>query len=627
MLQPPLRPPAKRSGGYTLSTEAATEPVTPAIGPFIARALADRRAILTHSDPATKVHYVDVGVTQRFSQPEEQVRADFWAELIYRYGYDPVRIGIEVTIPDRQPKDRADLVVFHDDDRTRPFAVIECKRDGIRDVEFDQAVEQAIGNGTWSKLRASYVGVVAGITRRFLDVSGGHGILERESNVVADLPAAYGRPLEYKYTKNGKLDLRPVTKDELITTLAKCHQTLWGGGRLSPPAAFGELCKLIFVKLHDEAGLRAVGKPYDFQLRTGETTKQLGERIRMLYLEQQKREPEVFTDPIRVDDTTLRALVSHLEPINLSATDLDVKGVAFERFMDGFFKGDFGQYFTPREVIRLAVDLIEPTEHDLIADPACGSAGFLLYALDAVRSHVEAVAVNELEAFQHWSKFAQRNLYGVEINDELTRVAKMNMIIHGDGHTNIINDDSLRPTVHLHTRNRGFGLGKFDVVLTNPPFGATVSSSTHPNMAEFALGTTDAGKPRSTQKTEILFVERVYDLLKPGTGRAAIVLPDGVLSNKSTKYVRDFIFKNFQVLAVISLPATAFAHYGAAVKSSVVLLRRRGRDEKPAKDELIFMAAPEFIGYDATGRATDNQLPQVVEDYRRFLDDPSSLRI
>jgi type I restriction enzyme M protein len=141
-------------------------------------------------------------------------------------------------VPDRSPSDYADIVVFKDDERKRPFAVIECKREGISDAEFNQAVEQAWGNGNAHKFRAAYVGVVAGATRRFLDCAEKFGALERDKNQVADLPANYGKPPEYKYRKGVSrewLDIKPVSKGELIAAIKKCHQTLWGGGRLSPP--------------------------------------------------------------------------------------------------------------------------------------------------------------------------------------------------------------------------------------------------------------------------------------------------------------------------------------------------------------------------------------------------------
>jgi type I restriction enzyme M protein len=131
---------------------------------YLEQAIREGHAELSGTGKQERINYRAVNCTERYADPEEKVRAEFWAELIYRYGYAPQRIGVEIVVPDRTPSDRADLVVFEDDARLRPFAVIECKRDGITDAEFNQAVEQACGNGTWAKFRARYVMVVAGAT-------------------------------------------------------------------------------------------------------------------------------------------------------------------------------------------------------------------------------------------------------------------------------------------------------------------------------------------------------------------------------------------------------------------------------------------------------------------------------
>ena len=593
---------------------------------YLERAIKDKHVQITGEGKQQKITYTAVNWTGRYNDTEEQVRAEFWAELVYRYGYDPQRIGVEIVVPDRTPSDRADLVVFHDDVRKRPFAVIECKRDGITDAEFNQAVEQACGNGTWAKFRASYVMVVAGATRRAFDFTDKYGVLEREENIIADLPRAYGKPEEYKYHKGGPLDIQTVSKWTLMTAISKCHQTLWGGGRLSPPAAFGELCKIIFVKISDEQAKRKKGEPYEFQIKTHETSRRLAERIRNLYDKQKEKDSEVFTENIKIDDATLRTVVSHLEGINLHKTDLDTKGLAFEQFMDGFFKGDFGQYFTPREIIAFAVEMMEPTNEDVVLDPACGSGGFLLYAMDAVRREAsEYYDEGTEEHYKHWHDFAQRRLFGIEINDEIARVAKMNMILHDDGHTNVIGADALDRIDRLTENNSGFKKARFDLVLTNPPFGSQYEKTQHHHLDEYDLGnqtdTKGKQKPRRAQKTDILYIERVWEFLKPG-GRAAIVLPDGTLTNSSLQYVRDFLLERFQLMAVVSLPQSAFAHFGAGVKSSLVFLRKRLEGEIPDDNEAVFMATPEKIGYDATGRKIENQLPQVVQQYRAFKENP-----
>ena len=464
------------------------------------RAKKDGYIDITGPDTKQKITYITSdNHSENYSDPEEKVRADFWADLIYEYDYPANRVKVEVTIPDRVPTDRADIVIFEDDDCKKPYAVVECKKDGVTDAEFLQAIEQGVGNATWVKLRAKYVVIIAGATRQVLDFTDDStGIYEREKNIIADLPKAYGKPQEFRFYKGGEYtdsqgkrrtapDIKPVPREDLITAIKKCHQTLWGGGRLSPPTAFGELCKLIFVKISDEQKPRKKGEPYQFQIKTHEPSSKLAERINALYNEQKVKDPEVFTDSIKVDDRVLRTVVSHLESINLNKTDLDVKGVAFEQFMDGFFKGDFGQYFTPRPIIEFAVKMMKP-EHDWdVLDPACGSGGFLLHALDYMRSQAsEYYDKDTVDYFNYWHDFASKHLYGIEINDEIARVAKMNMIVHDDGHTNVISFDALDSIDKMHDHNRGFEAGKFDLILTNEAVICGLTPEKVCNIKEFA---------------------------------------------------------------------------------------------------------------------------------------------
>lgn len=596
--------------------------------PFLTRAVHDKHATINEDGKRPKITYNAVNYTVNYDNPEEAVRAEFWAELIYTYDYDPRRIAVEYTIPDRTDKDRADLVIFRDDERKRPYAVIECKREEITDAEYTQAIEQAFGNSSWQKLRAEYVAVVAGRTRTVYDVSDKYGIMERDANITADLPPAYGKPVEWRFTKGGKRDIQDVPAHVLKAILGKCHDTLWGGGRLSPTAAFGELCKIVFVKVNDEKAKRKTGEPYQFQIRTHEPVQLLAGRIKTLYAKHRDDDPEVFSEELRVGDRTLRTVVSHLESVNLNKTDLDIKGRAFQEFNSSFFKGDAGQFYTPTPLVKFAVQMMQPTSGDKVLDPACGSGGFLLEALDAVRREADEYHTPDSVAhYNHWHDFAKEKLFGIEINDEIARVAKMNMIIHDDGHTNVIGEDSLERLNQIRdkTKNNGYTENSFDLVLTNPPFGAVVKKSERPYLEDYKLGKSGEGRKervRDNQKTEILFLERIAQFLKPGTGRAAIVMPDGVLTNASLQYVRDYLLETYQLKAVVSLPQFAFAHFGAGVKSSILFVRKRSASEKPSDEEPIFMAAPECIGYDATGRVTDTDLDDVLAQYRAFEKNP-----
>ena len=610
---------------------------TPAAGSYLERALNDGLAEFTGEGRNERIHYRAANHSERWSDPEERIRAELWAELIYKYEYLPERLGFEVTVPRRTPSDYADLVIYADDELKSPYFVFECKRGEVSDAEFAQAVEQACGNR--ASLYAPYCGSVAGLTRRLLRFNRDDiGSLERERNRITDIPVRYGRPPEWRFYKDEpQKDLAAVPREELRAAIRKCHQTLWQGGKLSPIAAFGEFCKIVFIKHRDEKDPEILtGAPYRFQRRDGESGELLARRIRDLYEKEKAQEPEVFTDSINVEPPIMAQCVEHLEGISLDRTELDTKGVAFEEFMGSFFKGDFGQYFTPRELISFAVEMLQPQRHHLVLDPACGSGGFLLYALDYVRREADrripqrSTDRQVIEHFNFWHDFAQHNLFGLEVNDELTRVAKMNMIIHDDGHTNIVGHDALDFLPNISQKNRDITAGRFDLVLTNPPFGAVIKrvekgdgyleqfelmgylGKNYPLHTDITGEGEDGGakrggravKARASVKTEILFLERIHAFLKPGSGQAAVVLPDGILTNSSLQGVRHWLLQRFQLRAVVSLPQFAFSHYDAGVKASIVFLRRRAEGETADDAQPVFMALAENIGYDATGRKT-----------------------
>jgi type I restriction enzyme M protein len=278
--------------------------------------------------------------------------------------------------------------------------------------------------------------------------------------------------------------------------------------------------------------------------------------------------------------------------VNLSETDLDSKGRAFETFMGSFFRGNFGQYFTPREIVKFIVDTLPITHDSKVLDTSCGSGGFLLYALNKVREEAtEYYPDYTTDARQYakwhpyWHDFAEKNLYGIEINEQISRAAKMNMIIHDDGHTNVITSDGLLSdnTIKENTGNKGFEYGTFDFIITNPPFGSNIRQTEQAYLKTYQLGKKEedwlavkakAGNDvRDSLQSEVLFIEQDYLFLKEG-GMLAIVLPDGILTNSSMQYVRTKLEDWFRIVAVVSMPQTAFAANGAGVKSSVLFLRK-----------------------------------------------------
>lgn len=535
--------------------------------------IGEQRGYIEILDGGKTIHYVLPDKRYKFTDPEEEVRARYYVELIERYQYLETRIDLEVAVPRRTPSDFADIVIFRDDAKQTPHTVVECKKDKISEAEFGQAIEQAFGN--CNSLRGHYAAVIAGNTRRFFDVKE-YPSRERVENIIADIPVRYGQVEEWRYKKEDpNWDLQVVERDDLIRALEKCHDTLWQGGKLAPTTAFDELSKILFVKIRDEKRAREKGEPYDFQIKTHERPKSVTDRIKGLYQEAKDLDPDVFTEDIRVDEARLFSVVNHLQGINLNQTDLDVKGVAFERFLGNYFKGDMGQFFTPREVVEFMVKIVELHHEEQVLDPACGSGGFLLHAMDYILKQASKYyPQGTAEHRTHWHDFAEKRLFGIEVNDSIARVAKMNMIIHDDGHSNVIGNDALENFNMLDSRGDRFQKEKFDVILTNPPFGAVIKKEESPYLDDYELG-----KGNTSQKTEILFLERCFDFLKWKTGKLAIILPDGILTNSSLQYVRDYIEGHFQILAIVSLPQTAFSHYGAGVKTSILFLRKFSNQE------------------------------------------------
>jgi type I restriction enzyme M protein len=561
-----------------------------------------------------KVEYISLKKSYRSTDPEERVRAAFYVELITKYKYPKEKIDLEVIVPRRDPKDKADIVVYEDDDKKSPYIVVECKKDGIPLAEIKQAVEQAFGNT--NSLGAKYALMVAGNVRIAFDVAK-FPPMEREKNVIADIPIRYGKLTKFKFKKGDEnWDVKEVTRDELLNKFQQCHDTLWEGGRRNPAEAFDEMSKLMFCKIHDERFLTPKGEYYKFQVGTHETINEVAGRIKNIYQDAQGIDPDVFIDPVKAEDPITYGVVEVLQGVSLSKTDLDAKGVAFEHFLGTVFRGEMGQYFTPRAIVEFMVDFLEPDIHDLVIDPACGSGGFLIYALEKVKNDLEA-RLEPHDARDRWKDFALKQVFGIEINNQLARVSMMNMIIHEDGHTNIENNDALDNPTKFHPR-RDVKLDKFTLLLTNPPFGAVVKDRERTYLKDYFLGGKE--KKRNRQNTEILFIERCLDYLRPG-GRMGIVLPDGILTNSTLQYVRDFVLEKAQILGVVSLPQGAFTHYGAGVKASLLFLRKKEEDEILSQNYPIFMAIARHIGYDTTGRPDKNEFPEILEVWRDFKKD------
>ncbi len=555
------------------------------------------KGLIKFGDEQKNITYLHQNKKYRYADPEEKVRAENYCSLVISYGYPAKRIDFEVRVPHRTPNNLADIVVYNNNELTAPYIVVECKKPDVSEAEFNQAIEQGFGNA--NSIKADYLWIASGLKETFYNVTD-FASMEREQNIIGNIPR-FGQTEEddYKYVKGGKegFELEILAEKELTQLFKKAHDALWAGGKRNPSEAFDELDKLIFCKIWDERKGRTPGTPYDFQVfGTDKGTEKLLERIKEIYAEGRKRDAEVFKDDIRLSTKELQTVVGYLAYANLNKTDLDSKGRAFETFMGNFFRGEFGQYFTPRPIVKFIIDCLPMTENSRVLDTSCGSGGFLLYALDKIRRQADKFYPDYEtdpqiynEHFRFWHDFAEKQLFGIEISEGIARTAKMNMIIHDDGHTNVIAFDGLEnPEMMVESSKRqGFKANSFDFIATNPPFGSKIKNVEVAYMEDYELGIKEVDKieaklrnvnlnqknPRDSQSSEVLFIEQCQHFLKAG-GMLAIVIPDGILTNSSLQFVRDWIEEKFRIIAVISLPQTAFAANGAGVKSSVLFLRK-----------------------------------------------------
>lgn len=513
-----------------------------------------------------------------YADPEEKVRASFFVELVEKYKYPPERVWVEKHVSDRRPDYPGDLVVYEDDGLKQPYILVETKpTDWEPEHRFNKAIEQAFEN-------AHLVGgvkfvVVDCSTRRVVFDYANYPPGERKKNVVRDLPVAYGNVPEYSFIKGDPdWDLPAATFDDLTRRFQHCHDAIWQGGKLDPAQAFDEMSKLMFAKYWDELRYTKNGEAYRFQIGTKESKKVVADRVRKVYKHAREQKGDVFGEDLKIPGHVIYLVVEILEDISLKKTDLDAKGRAFETFLSDIFRGKMGQFFTKRELVTFMVNMLDPDWDDLIIDPACGSGGFLLYAWDHVHKRlVRDYAGDRDTIFRLDWEFSRKHIFGIEINDRIARIAMMDMVIHEDGSSNIVCDDALSPWDSFPQDK--IGEERFSMCLTNPPFGAVVKHQV--TLKQFELGSKQ--HRRASQKTEILFIERCLQLLKPG-GKLGIVLPDGILTNSSLDYVRKFIEENARILAVVSLPQHAFVPAGAGVKASLLFLQRFTTQQKAQFD-------------------------------------------
>lgn len=594
--------------------------------------------------------FVD-GETQRLETPEEYVRQEIAKSLVreYRYGKADIEVEFVVRVGSRKP--RADLVIFPpntDHAQGKALIIVECKaatvksadkKDGVGQLQSYMAACPNVTYGMWTN------GVERFCYRRVVK----DGTVHIED--VPDLPE-FGRGEEDE--DRPRFDqLKPATSDALLFAFRRCHNYIAGNQGLQKPQAFWELLKLIFCKIHDERHSDEVQFFAAANERHGVNGPlKVQKRIDALFAQVKGDYPTIFkkTEGIDLKPVVLAYLVTQLQMYSLLESEIDVKGRAYEEIVGSNLRGDRGEFFTPRNICRMAVEMLDPTERHLILDPACGTGGFLITAMNHVIEKIRAaelakwgknISRAEEAVKARIRKFAETLIVGMDFNPELVKASKMNMVMNNDGAGGLFQANSLEapPTWDAELVERQI-MGRVDLLFTNPPFGSKIPVSDPAILEQYELGhvwTYDKASDRwkktegvqKSQPPEILFIERCVRFLKPG-GRLAIVLPDGILGSPGLGYVREWILRNTQILASIDLHPDTFQPF-VSIQTSVLVLQRKLADliavETAAgriNDYPVFMAVANHVGHDKRGNKTyvrDRKGNEVIEETEELVKD------
>ena len=572
----------------------------------------------------------------RNETPEEYVRQEIEKSLVREYRYLREEIAVEFRVKLGHASKRADLAIFPEDaphKQEHIWAIIECKasnvppenkKDGTDQLKSYMAacVNAEFGMWTNGQERFCYRKTVEDGAIRFIDIS--------------DIPEK-GKTLDETERPSFR-ELRPATSDTLLFTFQRCHNYIAGNQGLQKPDAFWELLKLIFCKIEDERSSE-VGFYTTSRERQGLNGHLKAKaRVEKLFADVRRKYAAIFkpNEVIELEPRVLAYIVSQLQMWSLLDSDVDVKGKAYEEIVGSNLRGDRGEFFTPRNICRMAVEMLDPGPDDIVLDPACGTGGFLTIAMNHViqklregevlkwRDPESPTEVELLELHRKIREYANQRIVGIDINPNLVKASKMNMVMNNDGSGGLYQGNSLAAPVtwSVPLRDREL-VGTVDILFTNPPFGSKIPVDDPSILEKYELGHVwdyDDDKdryyirePRQLQKSqppEILFVERCVQMLRHGTGRMAIVLPDGILGAPGLGYVREWILEQTRVLASIDLHPDTFQP-GNSTQTSVLVLERK----RPNEIELeraagrkqnydVFMALANHVGHDKRGNKT-----------------------
>lgn len=641
------------------------------------------------------------------AKPEEKVRQRYICTLVNDYGYSLDQMAQELKVNNSQRgqgKARADIVIWKSkkdkEDKKVAFIVVECKAENVKIRVEDYY--QGFNYAAWA--HADFFVTTNEKETKFFNVD--PAFLPQKLEEVVAIPNAKDVDNAKKIDQI-KNQTKTFTREEFTKTLQNCHNIIRNNDKLSPEAAFDEISKLLFMKIRYERQQRGTkvftkaeylsqADNYERNVRPGLRARGIDQPYMQHLFDTTKiefREDQLFedNDEIKIRENSFVQILEKLENYNLSDTQDDVKGIAFEQFLGTTFRGELGQFFTPRTIVDFMTEILDPQEGEVICDPTCGSGGFLIKAFEYVREKIESdvreqkeklraslegsdfnsksekeqveiseridemqTALNtELDTSVDGSRMHQLShncIYGTDANPRMARTSKMNMIMHGDGHGGVHHHDGLLNV-------NGIFEERFDVILTNPPFGQNVDRNqliseadrftddemkrkyrakygkaydealkqVDENIGEsllslYALGSTST-------LTEVLFMERCLRLLKKG-GRMGMVLPEGVLNNKNLATVREYFEGKAKLILICSIPQDVFIAAGATVKPSLVFMRRFTTEEEAeyakckqaAIDEVTALHQSEIDSLNATISNCDNLMNSLKDDLKNARD-------
>jgi len=588
---------------------------------------------------------------------QEQVRQNFERTLVEEYNYSISDIQIDFPIKiwegDKQKNKKSPIAVINPDTKdsyilintAKPKAHPTDRSGGTSELEQWMVDVQSAEFGCWTN----------GIETIYFQKR--KTKFETDVFPVNDFPR-FGEDASSIYTTDRRR-LRVATGNNLLYAFRRCHDYIHANQGGSKEEIFWEFLKLLFAKIEDETN---AGRPR-FAIRsadernTSDGHKEVKVRIEDLFKQVKKREEykglfDSQTEGLKFNPETVTFIVAQLEKYDFIHSSVDVKGVAYETIVGPTLEGTKGEFFTPRNVVKMTVKMLDPNPGDRIYDPACGTGGFIVIAFNYVSeklrqkhklSWINPDKPTEAEEKALFDEIHETgyNIFGTDFNHNLVKAAQMNMIMNNDGRGGLYSVNSLKdPNEWPKEVSNKIQLGSMDYVMANPPFGAKIKIDSREILEHYDLAhawsKTENGKwqqesnIRNAMEPEVLFVERCIKLLKPGTGKCGIVLPDSILSNPGYASVRYWILQNCQVLASVDLPVETFLPR-TGTQTSVLILRRKSDQEKLMESmsgEMnsydIFMASPKSIGKDRRGNfiyRKDNQGKEILkrELYPEFI--------